>query len=341
MAIRYVNLKKIDILSYSPQTGSFNEERTGSVPEKSITMNNGHSMAKGYNTAMEQKQRTLHVCREKRSIMSIVLWLAIATTAHAADWPMAGANPQHTMHSSAPVPANPRIVWQTRIDSAVYAGPAIAGHTIYIAGHDKQVWALNVANGAVRWKQKLGDEISTTPAIMGNTIVVGAKDGILTALDTQQGKIKWQTKTGQRIISSPVIDQNTVFVGSNDLYLYGIDLTNGEVLWRYLTEGYKYSGLFCSPTVDAEKIYIGTKNGKFYAVYRDSGKFVWKREVGSSVYRAALLEEDRLYISSYDRRVYALNTLDGTIAWRTFLLDDWPMGTPVLINGILYVGGIL
>ncbi len=270
-------------------------------------------------------------------ILLLIPAALLSAVACAANWPMAGANPRHTMHGTVPVPQNPRIVWQTRIDGAIYAGPAVAGSTVYIAGHDRKVWALNAGSGNVRWTRELGEAISTTPAVMGDTVVVGAKDGILSALDTRRGEIKWQMKTGKKIISSPIIDQGTVFVGSNDLYLYAVNLADGEVLWRYLTDGYKYSGLFSPPAADSKKVYIGTKDGDFYALFRDKGQFVWRRNVGSSIYRGALLAGERVYISSYDRRVHALDRTSGAVIWHSPLLDDWPMGTPVLVNGTLYV----
>ncbi len=284
--------------------------------------------------------------RIRRSVAAAVTVIGMMSWGwgFASDWPMAGADPQHTMRSHAPVPHNPHIVWQTQLEGAVYAGPALVGDTVYIAGHDRQVWALSASSGKVRWKRQLGDVISTTPAVAGQTVVVGAKDGILSALDSRTGEIRWQLKTEKKIVSSPVIDRGVVYVGSNDLYLYAVKLDSGSLLWRHLTDGYKYSGIFCAPTLDSEKVYFGTKDGDFYALYRDNGGFVWRREVGSSVYRAALLAGEHLYVGSYDRRVYALDRSSGTVMWRTSILDDWPMGTPVQVDGMLYVpsrGGIV
>lgn len=271
---------------------------------------------------------TLHV------LIFVTLFLARTLTA-AADWPMLGGNVSHTFQSSGIVPANPVRLWKTQLDGGVYGSPVARGEILYVAGHDQNLWALNMMNGKVLWSYTTGGAISATPAIAGDTVVVASKDGTMTALQAASGKQKWRIKTGGKILSSPVTEDGMLYFGSNDLFLYALDLADGKTLWRYYARDYRFGGLYASPGLDKERVYIGAKNGVLHAVERQTGKSAWKTELGSAMYDAPLLSGNRIYAGSYDRYIYALDSSTGAILWRT-ALDDWPQGTPVLLGKTLY-----
>ncbi len=272
--------------------------------------------------------------------MALFLWLglhaAVNVQAEAGDWPMLGHDPQHSSHSTNPVPNNPDQKWQVRVARRFYASPAVDDQRIYVAAREKSVKALDINSGDIVWETSVDGLISATPLLAGDSVVVGDKDGVVTALNRADGKVKWTRKTGDKILSDPIIYDGTVYVGSNDLFLYALDLATGAIRWRYWAKDYKYGGLFPSPSTDGERVYIGGKNGELHAVMRSNGRPAWKAYLGSSIYGAVLVDRDRLYVGSYDRFLYALNAQDGSILWKTEL-DDWPQGSPVLQDHTLYI----
>src|SRR5438067_13667498 len=111
------------------------------------------------------------------SLLAVLLLLS-ARVALAADWPMEGANPQHTSSSDAALPAELRLHWsmdlpplqpawpdQNRLkDDAVYH-PIVAGGRMIVASPlDDSVAAYDVGTGRFLWRFFTQGPIRVTPA---------------------------------------------------------------------------------------------------------------------------------------------------------------------------------
>ncbi len=44
-----------------------------------------------------------------------------------------------------------------------------------------------------------------------------------------------------------------------------------------------------------------------------------------------------LFFGSYDGKIYALNSADGSFVW-SYQTGDWVVSSPAVVNGVLYVG---
>jgi subtilisin family serine protease/outer membrane protein assembly factor BamB len=107
------------------------------------------------------------------------------------------------------------------------SSPALSpdGTTVYFAGYDGVLHAVNTANGAARWTFPLGKEVrASSPAVDANgTVYIGAYDNLLYAVNAD-GTLRRTWSTGNIVRSSPGIAGTTLYVGSNDNSVYAFDI---------------------------------------------------------------------------------------------------------------------
>ena len=107
------------------------------------------------------------------------------------------------------------------------SSPALSpgGHTVYFAGYDGLLHAVDTATGAARWTFRLGDEVrACSPAVDASGVIyIGAYDGLVYAVNPD-GTLRRTWATGGIVRSSPAIAGGRLYVGSNDNRLYVFDL---------------------------------------------------------------------------------------------------------------------
>jgi outer membrane protein assembly factor BamB len=58
-----------------------------------------------------------------------------------------------------------KLSWIFKMNGGVLAAPIVEGETLYVAGGDGIVYALNRFTGAVRWQVDLNEELTTSPTL--------------------------------------------------------------------------------------------------------------------------------------------------------------------------------
>lgn len=143
--------------------------------------------------------------------------------------------------------------WSVASGGNVSSSVALSGdgRTMYYAGYDAKLYALNTATGAQRWTYGLGAEVrASSPAIDSSGVIyIGDYDGKLYAVNAD-GTLNRTYDTANWIRSAPVIAGSRLYVGSNDQKLYAFNLSadvavgpwsqyraNARRLGRYVSEG--------------------------------------------------------------------------------------------------------
>ena len=159
------------------------------------------------------------------------------------------------------------------------------------------------------------------------TLYIAGNDGVLYALDTKSGKLKWSfdgvARAGYRtyaIFSSVAVgpDRTIFFGGKNgDLYAVrertGLFGTNAEALWSYkLGPGIQSSPLLTNDGT----LYIGDERGTLHAVRPpqagEQASAAWKFSTkGTLISSPALGADGTLYVGSMDGKLYAFNSSVG------------------------------
>ena len=117
----------------------------------------------------------------------------------------------------------------------------------------------------------------------------------------------------------------SAFASSSDLLtvsgtrqtLTALDPLTGTVKWTLVGRG-----PFLTPAAfgdDRTRLYIGSDTGEFYCLDAFNGKVKFKWATGASIRSPALVEGDRVYVSSYGNTVYAYAAGNGHEQWRAHL----------------------
>jgi len=193
---------------------------------------------------------------------------------------------------------------------------------------DRDVWVFDV-----------GDLVVSSPTVVGDTLYVGSNGSDIYAIDKFTGNEKWIFETGDFVNSSPAVVNDTVYIGSNDNSVYAINRNTGEERWEFDTGDQIRS----SPTFSNGTVFIG--NGDFrdptdtaiYAINADSGQQEWRYEVGDRVSSAPVVDDEVVYVTSTDGKLYTLDTIDGSLNWSKDIGAG--SGSPALVNETVYAAG--
>jgi len=111
---------------------------------------------------------------------------------------------------------------------------------------------------------------------------------------------------------------------------------SSEIIWEFKTdEGEIGNAIYSSPVSDEEKIYITSWNGNIYAIEIESGKKIWETNIGWSSESTPLIVEDKIIVGSSDG-LFLLDKDNGKIIWKK---EFRAISTkPAFYDNVVYTG---
>lgn len=100
---------------------------------------------------------------------------------------------------------------------------AVTADLVIFGGRDKQIYALDAADGKERWRFATRSRVDSSPVVVGDRVYVGSSDGRLYALDRKTGKKLWDYEAGGDFVASPAVADGRLVIGNTDgtLYCFG------------------------------------------------------------------------------------------------------------------------
>lgn len=223
-------------------------------------------------------------------------------------------------------------VWQKNVGAGtgkrvVQLQPALDDEVIYVADVKGRVQALNRFNGARLWRQRTGDEITAGVGVREGLVLFGTRQGEVVALSSADGQELWRNTLTSEVLAVPNTDGNTVVAQTIDGNLFALDAKTGEHRWRYETPApiltLRGSG---QPLFTGSMVVAGFANGKVIAFNSRNGLIQWEQRValpqGRSeldrmvdISASPLLQDNVIYVASYQGRIVALNRSNGRPLW--------------------------
>ncbi len=157
--------------------------------------------------------------------------------------------------------------------------PQVGGYP----NHSMQHLSLPASPLSLAWKADIGKgsskhlPLTAQPIIVGGRIFTLDTDTTLTAFDSQNGKKIWETDVINPNEEDPVISGGMAFAGG----------------YIYLTNGY------------SEVLAIAPKDGSIH----------WRKKLPAPARAAPTVMNDRIFISTLDNRLLALDAKDGSQLW--------------------------
>jgi outer membrane protein assembly factor BamB len=233
------------------------------------------------------------------------------------------------------------IKWVFETDGPVSSQVAITwpdhhGYRIYVGCEDGLIYALN-DDGEYIWSCDINTPIVGSPAVgYYGMVYVAGQDGWLYAID-DDGDLRWTHITDGPVYSTPVVGYDgKIYVCSEDGIIYAI-AADGSELWTFTTTGpgRLKGAILATPAIDKNgAIYVaGLYDPNLYALDANNGSIKWVCSFPSAVdpnnikggqlfAPPAIGPDGTIYQTLInDTNLYAINSTDGAILWRTNLAD--------------------
>lgn len=248
------------------------------------------------------------------------------------------------------LPAGPAPRWETRLGGQAYASPVVVDGVAYIGTTAGIVNAVDTRDGTSLWRFSVGAPIYASVAVAADAVYVAADDGYLYRLDRADGKQRWRYALGDgattRVLphplvydwdwqgAQPLVDGDTVYVGAGDGGFHAVDIANGARRWRFDTRG----AIRNAAALAGEQIFVGSADHVVYALERASGRELWRRDTGAAVDAAPVVHAGRVLVGNRGAGLLSLDAATGEKKWRLFFWGSWVESTPVVRDGVIYVG---
>ena len=97
------------------------------------------------------------------------------------------------------------------------------GGTLYVGGHDSNVYALDAISGDLLWTFPTADAVWASPLVIKDHLIVGDESGFLYSLDRLTGLENWSMDLGAPIKIPPIVSNGLLIVRTADGNVYGIE----------------------------------------------------------------------------------------------------------------------
>ena len=223
-------------------------------------------------------------------------------------------------------PQQGKVLWRTKLDTELSAGPGIGEELVVVASKDGFAIALDAATGTERWRADIEGESLARPLISGEFVIIQTIDSRLLAHSVFDGRRRWALEQSTpaltvRGTSSPIAVGSTVISGFDNGRLAAADIDTGDIVWEILLSVPKgrsdldrLSDIDGHLAVVGQDVYAAGYQGRMASVAAESGQVLWGREVSSFVGVAA--DWTSVYTTRDDGEIIAMSRNDGTEIWR-------------------------
>jgi outer membrane protein assembly factor BamB len=234
-----------------------------------------------------------------------------------------------------------QVIWRYAISGgAGESSPLVLDGTVFVAGYDGFVHAVDIAAGRVKWKRDIvADAPEPPPGFDPKRAVVGgnaarprtiASDGAglfvpifdqsrVVALELRTGEKRWSFAAKGWIYGEPAVTEDSVLIGSQDDQLYCVEKLTGESRWNCKTK----ARIECGAAVRDGAVYFASCDGFLYSANAKTGRRNWafetlKRSDGKhyAIYSAPLAATDAVCFGSFDGYLYAVHSASGELKWK-------------------------
>jgi len=216
--------------------------------------------------------------------------------------------------------------------------PVVSDGTLYIAGRDRNLYAISTDDGKVQFTVRLGifGDSSSTVAVVGDRVIVATARGEILGVSRGRGRVVWRCDLADSISGSvvPSADGKAVVVNDVDGRTTALDARTGIVLWSTAAAATPGS----APAVRGDDVYVGSCDLRQVTILAMSdGHETGKVPVGSAVATTPAVEGSYVCVGSDDFTFQALNA-DTQASVASFCTNGMVKARPIMIRGNVYVG---
>jgi len=146
-------------------------------------------------------------------------------------------------------------------------------------------------------------------------------------------KQTWTSTIPAGYSTSPIVDNGIIYIGTGDGNICALRASSGTKIWNYTLSTH----IVTSCPVIAQGIVYICSNLTIYALDASTGEKIWS--CSDAAFGSSPAVVDGIVYVCSSGSVYALDALDGSELWNYPLGGVASKGTPVVYEGVVYVGG--
>ena len=210
--------------------------------------------------------------------------------------------------------------------------PAAADGSIIVAAGATLI-ALRAADAQPLWTREFAAPISAAPLRAAGWLLVSLATGEIAALRAADGRELWRRSLDGPLRVRPSVGGRRLFVPIDDGRLVALDLTAGTLLWERTLGG--------SPreVLPLDAVFVGATDNHLYRLSPDDGSLHWRWRAGADIVGLPAVDESRLFFTSLDNILWALDRNSGVQQWRR-PLPGRPRAGPLIVGRALFVSGV-
>ena len=210
--------------------------------------------------------------------------------------------------------------------------PASSGR--HLAGADgATAWALDAVSGRAAWRHDLGASTDAAPVATLDGAVFLTGEGDLVLLAWNDGHEIWRVRVPGPVSAPLESSGHLLWVGLDDGRMQAIRLADGSIAWTTAL-GARILGM----TPIDDRIFAGAADNFLYALKARDGDVAWRWRTGGDVVGHAVADTRRVYFTSLDAMVRAVDRRHGDLRWQRPLTTR-PVGAPQLAGHASHRGG--
>jgi outer membrane protein assembly factor BamB len=208
------------------------------------------------------------------------------------------------------------VIWQVTLDPPPAQLPAFDDQSVYLVLRDGTVRAVDHATGSTRWTSPAAS--SVRPASSGRHLL-GADGAAAWALDAVSGREVWRRDLGANAAAVPVVAPGgAVFLTEKgDLLL--LAWVDGRDVWRARMQ----AQVSAQVEAVSDRVWVGLDDGQIIAIRLADGATIWTKALGARILGMTPID-DRLFAGASDNFLYVLRVKDGGLEWRWRTGGDVP-----------------
>ncbi len=242
-------------------------------------------------------------------------------------------------------------LWEVKIGKGVKKrferlSPVVIDGRIFAASTDGKVIALNVATGKRIWETRIDrlygenddtflsldkDADSLISGGVGggrDVVAVTTTVGEIIALNQSDGGLAWRSSTSSEVLVPAQMNDDIVVTQSIDGKVTAYDILDGTRRWTYSTSVPVLTLRGTStPLLTDNFVLCGFANGRVVLLDAERGLPSWEQKIGTpkgkselerlvDVDGALIVSGNRLFASSYQGNLVAINITNGQIDWQ-------------------------
>ena len=221
-----------------------------------------------------------------------------------------------------------RTLWTVEAPTALR--PAIGDMLLFVTG-EKDIRALNVADGHERWRIALEESATVAPLFDTGWLFVGTANGDFVALRASDGEVLWKRDMGASLSALPAPSGEGIYLPLSDGRIIAADLRTGEERWTR-----KLAGTPAEILALDDRLFVGSEDNYFYCISLKDGGIKWRWRTGGDIVTAPVVDEARVYFTSLDNVLRALDRHNGSQRWQR-PLNSRTVGGPLRSGSLIVV----